>query len=195
MVNNFGKSLLNLCFMLDCLILNGCCDHDRSGEYTYVSPHGSSLINYFLKSEDLFLVKCNLRVGDRVDSWHKPVELCWNNVAHNIEKPVATESREERITWSEEFTLTYTDELCSPDVKLCVQEAVSALSTNVDKLIDIIVRALYGAAACMMKAAGNKKKRLNNWFDRECLQMNKSVKRQLPKFRRTDTHGEREKHM
>ena len=59
-VNNFGKSLLNLCFMLDCLILNGCCDHDRSGEYTYVSPHGSSVINYFLKSEDLFLVKCNL---------------------------------------------------------------------------------------------------------------------------------------
>ena len=59
-LNNIGKSLLNLCFMLDCLILNGCCDHDRSGEYTYVSPHGSSVINYFLKSEDLFLVKCNL---------------------------------------------------------------------------------------------------------------------------------------
>ena len=86
-------------------------------------------------------------MGDRVDSWHMPVELCWNNVAHKIEKPVAAESREERIAWSEEFTLTYTDELCSPDVKLCVQEAVSALSTNVDKLTDIIVRALYGAAA------------------------------------------------
>ena len=92
-----------------------------------MSPHGSSVIDYFLMSEDLFSDKCNLRVGDRVDAWHMPVELCWNNVANGIDKPVATESREERIAWSDEFMLTYTDELCSPDFKLCMQEAVSAL--------------------------------------------------------------------
>ena len=34
MVNSFGKSLLNLCFLLDCVILNGCCNGDRKGEYT-----------------------------------------------------------------------------------------------------------------------------------------------------------------
>ena len=68
----------------------------------------------------------------------------------------------------DDFMVTYTDELRSPDFKLFVQEAISALSTNVDKSIDMIVRALYGAAACMMKAAGNKKKRLNNWFEQEC---------------------------
>ena len=33
-VNSFGKSLLNLCFLLDCVILNGCCNGDRKGEYT-----------------------------------------------------------------------------------------------------------------------------------------------------------------
>ena len=53
-VNNFGKSLLNSCFMFDCVILNGCCNGNRSGEYTYVSPHGSSVTDYFLMSEDLF---------------------------------------------------------------------------------------------------------------------------------------------
>ena len=46
LVNSFGKSLLNLCFLLDCVILNGCCNGDRKGEYTYVSPHGSSAIDY-----------------------------------------------------------------------------------------------------------------------------------------------------
>ena len=40
MVNSFGKSLLNLCFLLDCVILNGCCNGDRKVEYTHVSPHG-----------------------------------------------------------------------------------------------------------------------------------------------------------
>ena len=97
--------------MLDYVILNGCCNGDCSGEYTYVSPHGSSIIDYFPMSEDLFSANCNMRVGNRVDSWHMPVELCWNNVVHNIEKPVATESREERIAWSDEFMVTYTDEL------------------------------------------------------------------------------------
>ena len=45
----------------------------------------------------------------------------------------------------------------------------------------------------MIKTAGHKKKRLNDWFDQECAQMKKSVKRQLRKFRRTNNHGEREK--
>ena len=49
-----------------------------------MSPHGSSVIDYFPMSEDLFSANCNMRVGDRVDSWHMPVELCWNNVVHSM---------------------------------------------------------------------------------------------------------------
>ena len=64
-------------------------------------------------SEDLFWTNCNLRVGDRVDSWHMPVELRWSNVAYNIDKTVVTESRENRDAWSEEFVQTYKDELYS----------------------------------------------------------------------------------
>ena len=162
-VNSFGKSLLNLCFLLDCVILNGCCNGDCKGEYTYMSPHGSSAIDYFIVSEDLFSTNCNLRVGDRVDSWHMPVELCWSNVAYNIDKALVTESRENRVAWSEEFVQTYKDKLCSTNFKLCVQKAVSVLSTNVDKSVDIIVRALYGAAACMVKTVGHKKKKKKSY--------------------------------
>ena len=93
------------------------------------------------------------------------------------------------------MSLSYTDELCSPDFKLCVQAAISALSTKVDKSMDIIVRALYGAAACMIKTAGHKKKRLHNWFTKSARKWKKSVKRQLRKFRRTNNHGEREKYV
>ena len=48
-VNSSGKSLMNLCFLLDCVILNGCCNDDRK-----VLPHGSGAIDYL-------------------------VELCWSN--------------------------------------------------------------------------------------------------------------------
>ena len=39
-----------------------------------MSPHGRSVIDYFIISEDLFP---ELRVGDRVASWHLPVEFKW----------------------------------------------------------------------------------------------------------------------
>ena len=74
-VNNFGFSLLNLCIAVDGVILNGFCDDDRAGEFTYVSPHGSSLIDYFIVSEELLSRRLCLSVGDRIDSWHRPVFL------------------------------------------------------------------------------------------------------------------------
>ena len=69
-------------------------------------------------------------MGDSVDSWHIPVELHWTNVAYNIDRAVVTESQEDCVAWSEEFVQTSKDELCSTNFKLCMQEAVSALSTN-----------------------------------------------------------------
>jgi hypothetical protein len=68
-INTFGRSLLNLCYLLDCLILNGYCPGDNEGEFTFVSPNGSSVIDYFIMSEDLFAAhKCSMHVGNRVDS-------------------------------------------------------------------------------------------------------------------------------
>ena len=82
---------------------------------------------------------------------------------------------------------TYKDELCPTNFKFCVQETVSALNTNVDKSVDIIVCALYGAAACMVKTVGNKQtKRATDWFDQECARMKRFVERQLCKVRRTN---------
>ena len=136
-------------------------------------------------SEDLFSANCNFRVGDRIDSWHVPVELCWANVPHKIEKSVATEGREELIAWSDEFMLTYTNELYSSDFMLCVREQfLHSILTRTDQLIALHVHR-------MVKTIGNKKKRLD-WFDHECVLMKRSVKRQLRKFRRTNIHGERE---
>ena len=64
-MNNLGKSLLNLCFMLDCVLVKGFCNSAADGEFTaYVSPHDSSVIDYFIISEGLFSVLCELRVGN-----------------------------------------------------------------------------------------------------------------------------------
>ena len=80
--------------MLDCVIVNGFCDSDVDGQFTYVSPHGSSVIDYFIVSEPLFPSHCELCVGDRVDSWHLPVEFKWKQVGRIADKPAQVESYE-----------------------------------------------------------------------------------------------------
>ena len=47
-INNFGRSLLDFCFLFDLMIVNGACSMDTDGEFTFVSPNGSSVVDYFL---------------------------------------------------------------------------------------------------------------------------------------------------
>ena len=48
-VNNYGKLLLNLRTTFDLCILNGVCEGDLQGCYTYISETGSSVNDYFVK--------------------------------------------------------------------------------------------------------------------------------------------------
>ena len=47
-LNNYGKHLLNMCTALDLCILNGVCDGDLQGRYTYISETGCSVNDYFI---------------------------------------------------------------------------------------------------------------------------------------------------
>ena len=77
-LNNYGKSLLDLCTALNLCILHGMCPGDYSGRYTYISDTGSSMNDYFLLSNDLFVAvydSCRLVISERIESDHMPVEL------------------------------------------------------------------------------------------------------------------------
>ena len=137
-VNNFGKSLLNLCFLLDCRIVNGSCGSDKCGDFTYVSPHGRSVIDYCVISSELFLLNCwGLHVADGMDSWHLPVEFSRKNFYKDTENPIQVESCEDKIIRPEVFLLAYKDKLTSDVFKQYMQDARCALCTDVDVSLDI----------------------------------------------------------
>ena len=50
-VNQFGGSLLSMCAILDLTIVNGTIVN--SGNFTYISTHGNSLIDYIIVSPEL----------------------------------------------------------------------------------------------------------------------------------------------
>ena len=169
-INNFGRSLLNLCFLLNCVIVNGYCPSDREGHFTFVSPNGCSVDDYVIFPDELFSENsCDLTVGDRVENWHLPVEFTWKGISEvvMIEPKPATIS-DERIVWSNSYMHAFDEETNSPDFQQCMQDATATLNVSVNESIDIFSRALCGAAACMMRAGRKHKTKQNEWFDNEC---------------------------
>ena len=47
-LSDFGKALLSLSLSFKLTILNGLVPGDENGKFTYISPHGNSVIDYFI---------------------------------------------------------------------------------------------------------------------------------------------------
>ena len=46
-MNTFGRSLIDMCATLDLTIMNGNCTGDDGGAFTFISPNGNSVVDYF----------------------------------------------------------------------------------------------------------------------------------------------------
>ena len=51
--NEHEHNLLVLCSSFDLYVLNGACDGDTDGLYTYISTAGNSVVDYFIFSHSL----------------------------------------------------------------------------------------------------------------------------------------------
>lgn len=56
-------------------ILNGCKDGDEEGEYTFTRGKENTVIDYVIGDEEVRERVGKLRIGERVDSDHHPVEV------------------------------------------------------------------------------------------------------------------------
>ena len=54
----------------DLTILNGSADGSNTGNYTYVSPTGCSVADYFVVSRNLIALSTCLNAGQRIQSKH-----------------------------------------------------------------------------------------------------------------------------
>ena len=66
-VNGYGRSLLAMCAGFEFMILNGMCSSDSKGSFSFVSPHGNSIIDYFV-SADFLRNNIDMSVQSRIES-------------------------------------------------------------------------------------------------------------------------------
>ena len=53
-LNSNGRVLLDFCKQTGMRMLNGCFDRDKHGRYTYVGSNGSSVVDYVIRTSNLF---------------------------------------------------------------------------------------------------------------------------------------------
>lgn len=74
-IGNGGRDLLDLVGEVSGYILNGTARGDKAGEFTYVGPRGSSVIDYIIVNELGWEATYEFRIEDRVDLDHMPLVL------------------------------------------------------------------------------------------------------------------------
>ena len=112
-MNDFGRYLLNVCTEFDLTILNGSVDGSNIGNYTYISPMGCSVVDYFVASKTLLSLSLRLNVGQRIESKHMPVELL---IESNNTEVKRSDNRTklfkiEKFQWDEEKCSTFMEQI------------------------------------------------------------------------------------
>ena len=188
--NAFGKSLLSMCTALNLCILNGICQGDREGRYTYISPFGSSVIDYFLMSCDLFALvsdSCFLKVMDRVESSHMPISLTINS-PENIIDVHDSRSLEfiEKFCWDQALVNQYVNLLSCANSRSLMEEAIRFIDVDVNVALRKFTELIKISARDMKKRiCVNGRKYDNGWFDKECRDYRKKVRKALKDYRKT----------
>ena len=105
--------------------------------------------------------------------------MYWRNDCEKKDDSPVSQVGEEKVIWSDEHAEIYKNELNSTEFKECIGKSKDAMETDVNGSVDLFIIALYGADACMMGTIGKKTKQFNDWFDIECRQQTRLIRRLL----------------
>ena len=183
-INTFGKSLLFMCTALNLCILNGTCEGDRLGAYTFISDAGSSVIDYFVLSCDLYatvLDKCKISVIERTECKHMPVIMTINfpNKNTNVNNGRHSKIKVDKYIWDENKTDVFYDALANENFVLGLTEAYETIDNDEDLALDKFNKCMKDAAQCMRKTLVIDSNKTQNWFDQECRCKRAEVRKEL----------------
>ena len=123
MHDEFGRYLLNVCEQIKLVILNGLLPGGQNGNFTYVAPNGSSVIDYFVMSRSLVQFGLHLKVMPRIESKYMPVEMEFkvSRTPTSSEKNLS-KSKVHKYVWKQESAIEYQTLLMSHDVSLLFEQ-------------------------------------------------------------------------
>lgn len=195
--NNFGKSLLNMCTSLGLCIMNGLCHGDHEGHYTYICDAGSSVIDYFLMSNELLAIlfdDCTLTVLERTESSHMPVSLHVNlsSIQNIVNSTFDRVYMAEKFIWNNDYKDEFLSGFAADYAQSLLNDAMDMIDSDINQSLNMFNSFIQELGSCMKKKVNiNGRHRNLNWFDLECKQAKKQLRKSLRKYKSKLTNEDR----
>lgn len=188
-INNFGKLLIQLCFMFEVVPLNGLVDEEFDDNFTFLSERGNSTIDFFLSSVDFVSHVQSLSIVERVESQHMPVRLELRAVPDTRSENANEMHTSSKLKWDASKAQTYLDCLLSEESKQRLDDATKCIADNAERALGKFVSLILDSGQCMrheIRFGGSARRRQNNtWFDQECRELKREAGRALHRYMRT----------
>jgi len=189
--NEFGNHLISACIALDLTILNGCLTSDRSGGFTYVSHTGSSVIDYWIVSDDVLSCCQALAVEHSVVSPHMCLELCLRATkgCKGVHTP---EVQTTKIVWNPDLRDIYIENLCELMVEFNTDGFLRGNTVDINFATENVTFCIVHAADFLKKTYVNRAKNYSSqWYDGECYLAKNAATKHLRKFMKTHSSDDR----
>lgn len=182
-IGNGGRRLMELVGETGGYILNGTAKGDKEGEFTYIGPRGSTVIDYVIVNETCNEFVQEFKVVERIDSDHLPLVLeldvsLEDKAEEGKEDGEDKSERRTRICWDEEACMMYKENTEGESWA----EATERLKTEEkwEKLKNIIDKALVRKEIRTRKIELGERR----WWDKSCTRGKRKLKRMLGKWKK-----------
>ena len=195
--NLFGQILLNLCQIYHLCILNGSVESDALGRYTYLSHHGSSVVDYCLYAAGQLDCDIQLSVGGEIFSNHMPLKITLQFGKDREDKP-AVKKTVSKLVWDESKIEEVKAKVAEPEFRRSIGQACEMIDVSEDTALSVFTSTLNSASSCMRKSfkvGGTKATSRAEWFDEECRKAKRDARRTLNKFRKTNAQIDKDEYI
>lgn len=149
-------------------IFNGNVRGDEEGEYTFTGGRGNTVIDYVLGGEEVKERVKRMRIGDRIETDHHPLEV-WIRGGESKRKEKEKKYRSSRGVWDEESCRMFRSKLGRMEL------GKKEIGEEWEKMESKVKEAIRGTEG--VPREGTEKK--GEWWDKECIEKKKEVRKEL----------------
>lgn len=174
--NDYGIGLLSVCLGFDLSIMNGGIDGDMTGNYTYISGTGNSVIDYYLVSRELVKICKHLIVRENVLTSHLCMEL-YIECHHNFTEEITQSYQVSKYVWDPNRAEQFSDALMVNIEEMNMNDMGESIEIDIDARILELSDCLLRAAKPMKRHFTIGKSRYKQpWYDKDCFVARQSLK-------------------
>lgn len=170
--NKEGEKLVRLVEEKGWSIFNGNIAGDEEGEFTFTGGRGCTVIDYVIGDEEVRGKVRSMKVGDRIDSDHHPLELWIEGEREKTERGGRT-AKARRVKWNEEGRERFEENLNLEVERMELEEEW----IEVEKRVKEAMRETE-------EAQRKNERKSTGWWDEECREKKKEVRKELRKWRK-----------